>query len=331
MRPGLALVLLALVLLLISVPGRAGNLFCDGCGRTIDGKYYTHSGLNLHPDCYTRLYAPRCGQCGAAIEGRYIELDGRHLHPECYQKYYAQYCGVCGGALNGQFLRNAWGDVYCARHADEYKTCEFCGRLICERLTGGGVRYPDGRHACKRCQASAVNAVGDGRLLIDTVKAVLARHGINAGLDFNFHLIDKSEMARLTSSSDRDSWGYTELKRRPGMFGWFLSDRIDMYLLDGMPRVIFMRVLAHELMHVWLFEHAPLDMNHMLVEGSCEYAAYLALAELDDPLARYDLSTQRDNRDLAYGAGFRSVSTYVGEVGVDRWLTYLKGHEDPPW
>lgn len=104
-----------------------------------------------------------------------------------------------------------------------------------------------------------------------------------------------------------------------------------MYILDGMPRVVFMRVAAHELMHVWLFEHASLQMDHMLVEGSCEYAAYLALSEMTDPLARFDLDNQKENKDLAYGAGFRSVSGYVTRVGLDNWLGYLRTNEEPPW
>jgi len=72
-------------------------------------------------------------------------------------------------------------------------------------------------------------------------------------------------------------------------------------------------------------------MDHMLVEGSCEYAAYLTLSEMNDPLARFDMEGQKENKDLAYGAGFRSVSGYVSEVGIGGWLDFLREHEQPPW
>jgi len=329
-RPAGRILVLALLTLAV-VTAEAGGLRCDACKQPITATYRIFDHKNLHESCYLKYYALRCAYCNREITGPYMAYEGNNLHRECYLKRFARYCSICERPIVGEYIHNTWGDAVCAVHVGEFPACEFCGRLRADKLTGRGTRYRDGREICGVCYATAVRRAEDARPLLDSVKSILRRYGIATGLPFEFHLVDRGQMASLTPATGRSSWGYTELKRRGGLFRWLQSEKIDMYILDGMPRVVFMRVAAHELMHVWLFEHASLEMDHMLVEGSCEYAAYLALSEMADPLARFDLDNQKSNEDLAYGAGFRSVSGYVSKVGLENWLGYLRSNLDPPW
>jgi len=272
-----------------------------------------------------------CDACRRTIEGQYVVYEGRNLHDDCYLRYYARYCGICGGPISGQYLSNSWGDVICAVHVGEHPLCEFCGRLAAEPLTGRGVRYPDGRQICGVCYASAVAETGEARVLLDTVTTALRSHGIEVGQDFALNLVDKLEMAGMTPATGRESWGFTALRQRGGLFGLLESRTVRVYALTGMPRDVLAGVLAHELMHVWLFEHAPLEMDDVLIEGSCEYAAYLVLKERPGQLAHHCLALQSENESLLYGGGFRSVSAYVRQAGVAGWLDYLRANEEPPW
>jgi len=242
-----------------------------------------------------------------------------------------EYCKICGQDIVGEYTFNVWGDTVHAVHVGEYPMCEFCDRLKAEKLTGRGVKYSDGREICGLCLAVAVSDRGDAEALSDTVRALLCGFGIDVRQEFELDLIDRLEMARLTPASGREAWGFSELKEESSYLGLVKSHEMKVYVLSGMPRDVLMRVLAHEMMHVWLFANGPLEMDHVLVEGSCEYAAYLALQNRPGLLARYYQETQRENEDLAYGGGFRAVSRFVDRVGVPGWLDYLRAHEQPPW
>jgi hypothetical protein len=148
---------------------------------------------------------------------------------------------------------------------------------------------------------------------------------------FDLKLINRYEMLRINTTGGREAWGYSELKGKTSLFGLLKEQKIKVYALSGMPRSFLLGVLAHELMHVWLFAHAPLDMDQALCEGSCEYAAYLVLKKRRDPHSRYFLEKQITNKDAVYGDGIRAVTKYVDKVGIYAWLDYLQGHSKPPW
>jgi hypothetical protein len=273
----------------------------------------------------------RCDECRQPLVGPYTVYEHKNLHDSCFQRRYAKHCHLCGGMISGQYICNSWGDTVHAVHVGEYPICEFCGRLAAEKLTGKGVRYRDGREICGLCYASAVKDAEHAGAILDTVAAILSGYGIEIDLEFKLKLIDKLEMARITPAVGREAWGSTDLKQRRTLLGLVESRKIKVYALTGMPRVILMGVLAHELMHVWLFTHAPLEMDHVLVEGSCQYATLLVLRDNSDRLAQHYLDTQIGAEDLVYGGGLRSVSRYVQGVGIAAWLSYLRQHEEPPW
>ena len=163
------------------------------------------------------------------------------------------------------------------------------------------------------------------------MKQILAGYGITSDRELELLPIDKTRMLDVNSEIGKEAWAYTDFKQTVSFFGLWKSERIRIYVLSRMPRVILRSVLAHEFMHVWLFTHAPLDMDPVLCEGSCEYAARLVLAGLNDPYVEFLDEAQEESDDLVYGTGFRSVRDYVRRVGVDAWLVYLRSHSTPPW
>jgi len=272
-----------------------------------------------------------CDHCRRPIQGTYTIFNGLNLHDSCFANHYAHYCTICGGIINGEFVYNSWGDTVHAHHANEYPMCEYCGRLMAEKLTGAGTRYEDGRQVCGNCLATAVTRTADAERLLDTALIELRRHGIGVERHFKLKLVDKSEMSRIAAGNHRQVMGYTELKERSSFLGLVRDSKLKVYVLSGMPRDLLLGVLAHEMMHVWLFTNAPREMQEMLCEGSCEYASYLVLKDRRGAYARYYLNEQANDSDLIYGHGFREVSDYVRAVGIMRWLEYLRSHADPPW
>jgi hypothetical protein len=272
-----------------------------------------------------------CDYCRRMITGPYLVYDGRNLHEACYYQHYARHCGICSTVISGQYIFNSWGDTVCAVHLGEYPTCEYCDRLVAPQLSGPGAHYKDGRDVCGNCESWAVKDPAEVQALLDTVRQALVTNGILIDRELQLSCIDKRQMLDVNSALGKEAWAYTDFKQRASFFGLWKSESIRIYVLSRLPRVILQAVLAHELMHVWLFAHAPLDMDPTLCEGSCEYAAHLVLRGHRDAYADFLRESQETSDDLVYGVGFRSVRDYVKRVGVPAWLDYLRGHSTPPW
>ena len=323
--------LIIVVLALLTAVAVADTLKCNFCKKPLVGTYRIFEGKNLHDACFQDHYALRCEHCRKPILAKYTVYQNRNLHDSCYNVAYAKYCGICDGAIEGQYYDNLWGDVVHASHIGEYPPCEYCGRLKAGRLTGKGLRYPDGREICGVCLESAVTRIADARGLLVKARETLRKYGIQIEHDFRLKLINKNEMARLGPSGRSDLSGFAELKERSALLGLVKERKIKIYALSGLPEDVMLGVLAHELMHVWMFTQCPWETDEVLAEGSCEYAAYLALKDHRSDLARYCLENMDQRDDPVYGIGYRKVSGFVQSVGVAGWLDYLKEHADPPW
>jgi hypothetical protein len=323
--------LLLFAFLYLAAAVQAGPLLCDQCKQPLVGKYTIFEGKNLHDSCFYKHYTIFCAVCKGPISGPYAIFEGKNLHDSCYNKAYAHYCSICGSAINGPYVYNSWGDTVHSVHVGEYALCEYCNRLKAEKLTGKGIRYHDGREVCGTCLSAAVTKADVAAYLLDTARIALRAYGVNIEHEFKLDLIDRYEMLRLHTAEGPEAWGFSELKGRTALFGLIKEQKIRVYALTGMPRAFLLGVLAHELMHVWLFTHAPIDVDKTLCEGSCEYAAYLALKGRRDGHARYFLEQQITNKDPVYGDGVRAVTGYVERVGIYAWIEYLQSHKAPPW
>ncbi len=68
----------------------------------------------------------------------------------------------------------------------------------------------------------------------------------------------------------------------------------------------FADVLAHEMLHCWMFER-NIYPPHELCEGFCELGAYLFMQRINKPNALFRAQCIMDNPDPVYGEGFRTV------------------------
>lgn len=287
-------------------------------------------GALLFPTAGAKDSTLRCDYCGERITGDYIVVDSHLYHTACYENHIALRCAVCGQIIKGKYYVDYWGNAVHAYHKDEVPHCEYCGRYISDYSTGGGFRYADGRIVCKLCEKTAV----EDSAAVDTIKkqvgAILKTYGIDIGDQFiPITLVDKTAMARLDNSRI-DPNGYTYIERTTS-FGVTVQQHLEVFLLDGMPRMHVIATLAHELMHVWLYNKAPDDMDPALCEGSCNYAAYLVMEKYPGKESEYIRDTFRNETDSIYGDGFRGVADYVDKRGTAKWLSYLKSKRNPPW
>jgi len=193
-------------------------------------------------------------------------------------------------------------------------------RLICPRLTGGGVVYGDGRRVCALCRRTAIDTKEQARPYVNAVAAWLYGHG------FRFH--DLKLKIDLVGAAD--------FSASPGMAG-LIAGQIrhtlhgngqraveGVNVLYGLPAQLLQGVFAHELGHAWLFlEHVD-GLPAPLEEGFCEVMAYLFHKESGRAEGAVYMKQIEDNQCAVYGEGFRVLRDAVRRHSFVYVLDYMR-------
>jgi hypothetical protein len=274
----------------------------------------------------------KCDHCGKVIRGQYIESDSKNYHHNCYREHIALRCSLCGGTINGEYYEDYWGNVVHAEHKGKTAQCKYCRRFISEEISGGGFKYDDGREVCGICVQSAITDAVNAESIKSSVQGTLKRYGISVeDKEIPLFLVNKNAMSELARGFHADPLGFTHYEETRYSDGRRSDQKFKIYILIGLPHYEFIGALAHELMHAWLFSNASFDIDPMLREGSCNYAAYLVLKENSDREAKFVLENMHADSNPLYGDGFRRVKDFVERHKVPHWLNYLMSNELPPW
>jgi hypothetical protein len=301
------------------------RLFCKKCGDVITTSYFTTSGNHYHPDCFL------CKYCNGPIKGEYTTYHGDSYHTDCFEKNVAKRCTLCDGVIQGEYLFDFWGNAYHLSHQKETQACAYCGRFIAPHITGGGVRYSDGRYICNVCRESAVTGENEALLVLAEVARYLGGFGMSVELgEVDLHVVGLNAMQEKSGKGSYRLTGFTDFEETKTLFGIATNRRIDVYLLYGMPRIDVVSTLAHELAHVWQFRAGRLNNDKSFSEGSCNYASYLVLQNYQTRAAEYVMANLVNDESVVYGEGFRRVKRFAEAEGADVWLERLRKKHDLP-
>jgi hypothetical protein len=321
---------LLIAIMLVSVLVCAGAAqqspgVCASCGEPIEGPYFSTKGLLYHAEHF------RCAHCDQPITGSYSEYQGKVYHNECFRDHVALRCALCDATITGEYMRDYWGNSYCQKHDGVAPVCDSCGRFISDELTGGGVRYDDGRYVCNICHPKSITDVAEVRKLVDQVARQMETFGMDVDYrGMNIHLVGRQKMQTLSGHHSDGLRGFTDYREEFRLLGYTRGRRMDMYLLYGMPRMEVISTIAHELAHVWQFNRGHFKTERAWSEGSCNYAAYLVLGLYPGRESSFfRVSLTRDGDDV-YGDGFRRVKMLAEAEGADNWLRYLSRDLDFP-
>ena len=265
-------ILVALTMLLANI--QAQNLKCSYCNKSIKSNYLTADGKSYHETCYRDHIQPKCEHCGKLIDGKYAFLNDKMYHPQCYTNHILPKCAICEEPLQGKYYTDYWGNSFHGRHSSELPECSTCGRLICEELTRGGFELDDGRYLCGICNETEVS--GDFLLeaSISYVRRLLESNGINnLPTDIPITLVDQHQLKQLATYYSEAMHGFTEhnIQTRNGRV---VSKDSHIYILSHLPLTMFRAVLAHELLHVYLFGR-DLELRPEIAEGFCNLGSEL--------------------------------------------------------
>jgi len=308
--------LISIILFLTLLTGiiLAGQPRCSYCNKLIKGNYLTVDGKAYHEACYRDHVQPRCAYCGELIEGKYAQQGNKMYHPQCYTDHILPKCDICGQPLQGTYYTDFWGNSFHPSHSSELPECNSCGRLICESLTGGGYTLSDGRHLCRICNETAVT---DDFLLEASrsyVRRLLVSHGIdNLPDEIPITLVDRQELKRLSIYYSEAMHGFTDHNIQT-LNGRVISKDSHIYILSHLPLIMFRAVLAHEMMHVYLFER-NLDLRSDIREGFCNLGSELVYKDNPSEYADFRLLNMSQSQDPDYGIGYRKMSRLLDQRG----------------
>jgi hypothetical protein len=165
----------------------------------------------------------------------------------------SRFCNLCGAPLSATYHVYAHTGLgrrlaVCNACVQHKVVCAGCG----VPLADGFARLSDGRPICPTCRASAV----------DDVLAARA-------------LYSHDDMQRLQAALARPSEG----GRLLGVYVK-LGARREIALETGLPRLLMLKVIAHEYGHAWQGENCPFLTDAQLLEGFCEWVAYKVLGAI---------------------------------------------------
>lgn len=331
------------------------HLVCSACKQPLDmSGFVKHRGRLYHEACYQQRFAPRCAACGEKISGNVLKALGKSWHPEhfvctrcgrqlsgafcehegkpyCEEDYYALFgprCAVCGEPMRGPHLLNPWGERFCAHHQGQVPECYSCGRLVSERLTGGYVRYEDGRVLCNLCRPTAVDDTREAQRIMSAVRHTLEQEGLDlADVHFPLRLTDQRELDQLAGRSGRKHpAGITQTQVTTRGNRTVRREILEILALKGLPREHLASVLAHELGHAYLFLRDFPVTPPKVAEGICELCSYLWLQTRTNEHAAHRLRLLETNQDRVYGTGFRSARRALRKHSLAGLLAFVKQH-----
>jgi hypothetical protein len=317
-----------LILLLLFTPLLASGEsepLCGVCDKPVVTESFQTRGVFYHSACFA------CAHCDRPITGPYSEYKQKNYHNECFAKHVALRCALCEEIVRGEYLQDFWNNSYCLRHENDAPVCDSCGRFISTRTTGGGVRYDDGRFICRVCQPKSMTDIDDILGLVHEVAGHMREMGMKVDYQgIRIHLVGREEMQKLSGHHSEGLRGFTDYREDFRVFGKSHDRRMDMYLLYGMPRMELVSTIAHELGHVWQFNRGRFRNDRAWNEGSCNYAAYLVLAQYPGKESAFFRASLSRDDDSVYGEGFRRVKVLAEAEGNRSWLRYLSRTTDFP-
>lgn len=181
----------------------------------------------------------------------------------------------------------------------------------------------DGRLHCKRCHSSAVYDIHEAHTLYtETVQGVASHLGLRLNVGVDFRVIDAPTLRSHRHIPHPDPHTPAEQLRTLGLYERRGRMRV-IYLLYGLPRLIFRTTVAHEYAHAWQTENCPLLRNNDLIEGFAEWVAFYHLLWLGaTKAARRMLNTPHP-----YSSSLGHMFQLEKQFGKNGIIEYIKRAE----
>jgi hypothetical protein len=252
--------------------------------------------------------------------------ESKPYHANCHKLAFGKKCVVCEKFIEGAYIKDFWGNAYCAHHRDDSNfICYACNRPINRSLARGYVRYPDGRVMCDVCRTTAVDDDQRAAQILAEVQKRMREYNLDTDtvtIPLEMTSVTTMNQQGITVSAARLQ-GLTQTHTLTHN-GNVQRQVKAVTVLRGLPQEQFAGVLTHELGHVWLFMQGVDNLPQDLEEGLCNLFAYLLHQENTTPEARYCIHLLENNLDPIYGDGFRRAKGLYESKGLPELLNVVR-------
>ena len=271
---------------------------------------------------------PVCAYCQKKISGEYVIVGDKKYHRFCYENFIIPKCAVCNLPISGSYFEDIYKNRFHSYHLNEFPKCDCCNRLICQSITKGGREYQDGRHICNICYATAIFDQHEIERLLEKVSGRLTALGLRFSMG-NIKIIgmDRNNLRSKAKSYSEKPQGFCDSETHEK----YIDDKMvkrsiyhTIYILTGVPSIIMESVIAHELMHAWIYDNTKNTLSDKVCEGSCNYASYLYLKTLYQNPDIDALKMLEADPDPVYGVGFREIRDRFENKALPEFLGFLK-------
>ncbi len=183
------------------------------------------------------------------------------------------------------------------------------------------IRLPDGRRTCAHCHQTAIYDPAHAQKLGQYAARVVSDQlGLSLNVGAGFTLVDNQHLQRLAAEISPDLQN-----GRNKIVGLFVHKgrRRVMYVLLGLPQILFIQTVAHEWAHAWQAENCPLLRDSLVREGFAEWAAYKTLQTMG---ATKKMALLEQQNGL-YGEGLRRMLQLEQRNGVSGVLAFCRRAE----
>ena len=262
-----------------------------------------------------------CNYCKQLISNQWIIFEEKDYHSNCYENYIAPKCSLCLKILTEEYLVDAWGNPFHKSHEAEGIYCSSCSRIISEGVTQGGYKLDDGRFLCSLCQSNIVQSPSQIDASKLTVLTLLEKIGIvEIKEDIPISLANRFTLQKLADEiASSHLKGFTKFSYIKSPFG-NLASEYNIYILDRLPTIEFEAVLAHEYLHVWLYEN-NIELPLTQREGFCNLASAYIYQQNGSQFSTIHLDSMDIDPDPNYGDGYRKMKLQLEKNG---WKSLLQ-------
>ncbi len=204
-------------------------------------------------------------------------------------------CTSCGNRIKGGYYTFGTDEPFCKSCVHHRHRCGSCGKPVGNQHW----QLHDGRFHCATCHSTAIYDTNLAhKLYQETIAGLIEQPGIVLHQEVFLRIIDAPNLIFLRQQSVVVPGQPNDPHLRTlGLYHRKGGIR-TIYLLYGLPRIIFRSTLAHEYAHAWQGENCPNLTEFALIEGFAEWVAFYHLLWLDaTKAARQMLETPHPYRE----------------------------------
>ncbi|MAV64602.1 MAG: hypothetical protein CBC84_000475 [Pelagibacteraceae bacterium TMED124] len=229
-------------------------------------------------------------------------------------------CSICSSNIKSkEYLIDIWGNPFHISHQKEGIFCECCSRIISKKITNGGYQLNDGRYICSLCDASIIKNDDDINNSFIKVQKKLYKEGLEIDNINNIEvkLINRSEMKKYYNFNENNHLqGITKIS--------IGSDKIfKIFILNNTPKIQFEATLAHELLHVWLYEN-NIKISDRKMEAFCNLGTYLMYEEDGTKFSKIHIMSLENKNKNMYVTEYKVLKSLMDKHSFRHILNNIK-------